>query len=119
LYPPGWILVREAVKEFALDGTVYPAQSIFLVCVLTVHRSPALYPEPEQFRPGRWAGEKTELARGAYLPFSIGPRSCVGERLGRMIARETLGAVVGRYHLVSSANTQGPWLPRITFAPRE
>jgi len=117
LYPPGWLLIREAVESFELDGMSYPAKTAFLVCVWTLHRNPRLFPGPNNFQPQRWS-DKRDLPRGAYLPFSLGARSCVGERLSRLITQHTLRPLTDRFRLLQADRPDPEWLPRITFAPR-
>jgi len=47
------------------------------------HRDPRWYPEPEVFRPERWANN-WQPPKGAYFPFGGGPRVCIGERFAWM-----------------------------------
>lgn len=117
LYPPVWLLARAAAEPFKLDGTTFPHGSIFLVCPWTLHRADRFFPEPERFVPNRWA-ETSNAPRGAYIPFSLGTRNCVGERLGRLIAEEALAHLLHRFRidpaeLSVSMNLQ----PRITLWP--
>jgi cytochrome P450 len=117
LYPPGWLLLRETVDELELDARSYPPGTVFLVCLWTLHRSPLHFRKPDQFLPQRWA-EKSQARRGASVPFSLGARSCLGERLTRMIVRQALTALTTRFRLLPpTEHTTGNWLPRITFAP--
>lgn len=46
-----------------------------------MHRRTELYgPDAEQFRPERWqTGELDNLEPGAYIPFFLGPRTCLGK----------------------------------------
>jgi cytochrome P450 len=46
------------------------------------HRDPEVFPAPEQFLPERWLGGSTKEMVGALTPFSLGPRSCLGQNLG-------------------------------------
>jgi cytochrome P450 len=68
-------------------------------------RSPNYYKCPEEFNPGRWLEtidkdheEKSErLEDLAWLPFGIGPRSCVGMRMAILEAKLFLHSVFSRY----------------------
>ena len=50
-----------------------------------VHRDPANYPDPDAFKPERWldANGKFQYKPYIFMPFSMGPRVCVGESLAR------------------------------------
>ncbi|QYX82487.1 cytochrome P450 [Streptomyces akebiae] len=79
LYPSAWILARHAAEDDVLAGHLIEAGSDLLVCPYLTHRDPALWPDPERFDPRRFTspgGRPTHP--GAYFPFGIGPRACLG-----------------------------------------
>lgn len=45
----------------------------------TMHRNPIAFPDPEEFLPERWLGDKAEdeNMKAAWNPFSVGSRKCV------------------------------------------
>ncbi|MBB5920877.1 cytochrome P450 [Actinoalloteichus hoggarensis] len=87
LYPPVWILPREAQRDDEVGGYHVPAGADVLICPYTLHRHPEFWDEPELFRPERFAPEqKAKRSRYSYLPFGAGPRFCVGSSLGMMEA---------------------------------
>jgi cytochrome P450 len=87
LYPPVWILTRQAQEEDEVGGYRVPAGADVLVCPYTLHRHPAFWPEPDRFLPDRFAPDvAADRPRYAYIPFGAGPRFCVGNHLGMMEA---------------------------------
>ena len=47
-----------------------------------LHRHPDFWSAPEEFQPARFAGiDAKERHRFAYIPFSVGPRHCIGENM--------------------------------------
>lgn len=79
LYPSAWILPRHAPEADTLAGHALPAGTDLLVCPYLTHRDPELWPEPEDFDPTRFTTPGRRPGHpGAYLPFGIGPRACLG-----------------------------------------
>ena len=65
-----------------------------------IHRDPRHYEDPDAFRPERWSGDLARrLPRFAYLPFSGGPRVCIGSRFAMMEAVLILATLVQRFSL--------------------
>jgi cytochrome P450 len=80
LYPSIPILGRAAKRETRIGETVVPRGSEILISPWAIHRSTRYYDDPLAFRPERWTPEFEErLPRYAYLPFSAGPRVCMGQ----------------------------------------
>ncbi|WP_432197326.1 cytochrome P450 [Streptomyces sp. bgisy027] len=79
LYPSAWLMPRHAAEDDTLDGYRVEAGTDLLVCPYLTHRDPELWPDPERFDPRRFltpGGRPTDT--GAYFPFGIGPRACLG-----------------------------------------
>jgi cytochrome P450 len=80
LYPPGWLYTRRALQADRLGDYVVPPGTDVFICSWLLHRHPAYWPQPEAFRPERFApAADAQRHRYAYLPFSAGPRHCIGE----------------------------------------
>jgi enediyne biosynthesis protein E7 len=103
LYPTGWLLPRHSPADQTLDGWAIPAGTDLLVCPYLTHRDPEVWPEPEVFDPGRFPA-RSPLPPGAYLPFGIGPRACLGTRFAMREMEVLLGALLGRF----TVETTGP-----------
>ncbi|MEV8406718.1 cytochrome P450 [Streptomyces niveus] len=79
LYPSAWMLPRHAAEDDTLAGYAVEAGTDILVCPYLTHRDPELWPEPEHFDPRRFTAPDGRPAHpGAYFPFGIGPRACLG-----------------------------------------
>lgn len=80
LYPPVWVLSRRCIHADRLLGHQAPAGADVLMSPYVVHRHPEHWSDPEEFRPERFAPDAmADKHRYAYIPFSAGPRHCVGE----------------------------------------
>ena len=100
LYPPVKVVVREAIDDDEIDGYYIPAKSLVLVSPYITHRHPAIWENPNVFDPERFTLEQTEQrSRYAYLPFSAGPRVCLGNNFSMLEAALVLMMVTQRYRL--------------------
>ena len=80
LYPPVWVLTRRCVHADRLAGYQAPAGTDVFMSPYVLQRDPQHWPAPDQFRPERFgAGAESAAHRFAFIPFSAGPRHCVGE----------------------------------------
>ncbi|WP_166388550.1 cytochrome P450 [Catellatospora methionotrophica] len=116
-WPPGWIFDRTPLVETQLGGhTVTPGQILFF-SPYVIHTDPAYWPEPEQFRPERFA-PGTEIAREAYLPFGDGPRICVGNRFAEAEIALVLATLVPRVTLEPVSDQPAQLSGQATIRPK-
>ncbi|MFD5434123.1 cytochrome P450 [Kitasatospora sp. NPDC127067] len=81
LYPSAWLLPRHALEDDVIAGHRIAAGTDVLVCPYLTHRDPALWPDPERFDPARFATDADRPGQlGAYFPFGLGARACLGTR---------------------------------------
>jgi len=76
------------------EKIVLPKDSIYFINLFPMFRNPLYYDEPDKFLPSRWANPKTEMA---HVPFSIGPRNCVGRALADAELHTVISTLLGRY----------------------
>jgi enediyne biosynthesis protein E7 len=103
LYPPGWLFTRRTLEADELGGyPIAPRTDVFISPYL-LHRHPAFWDNPEQFRPERFdAVDVEERHRFAYIPFSVGPRHCIGENIAMFEMLVHLSAMSRRFELTRS-----------------
>ncbi|CCH31786.1 cytochrome P450 [Actinosynnema sp. NPDC047251] len=82
LYPAAWIMPRHAEREDVLAGYRVEAGTTILTSPYLTHRDDTAWPDPERFRPDRFAATAPRPAPGAYYPFGLGPRTCLGVQFG-------------------------------------
>lgn len=80
IYPPVWLFTRKAIAEDEVNGINIAAGTDIFISPYFMHRHPVYWPEPETFDPSRF-GEIAMKAqhKTAYIPFSAGPRRCIGD----------------------------------------
>ncbi|OZI58942.1 cytochrome P450 [Bordetella genomosp. 1] len=82
LYPVAPMLMsRRATRAIQLGDWLFPARTLFMIPVHSLHHDPRWFPDPETFRPERFAHDAPGMPRGAYIPFGVGPRVCLGQHL--------------------------------------
>ncbi|NRF70225.1 cytochrome P450 [Aquincola sp. S2] len=86
LWPPAaGLFTREAIEDVRIGDWLLPAGALAVTTPYVMHRDPRWFPEPERFDPERFAPERAaQLPRGAYLPFGVGPRVCIGNNFALM-----------------------------------
>ncbi|MBD3788403.1 MAG: cytochrome P450 [Sphingomonadales bacterium] len=103
LFPPAAFLSRTAQGPDRLLGREIRRGDTVMLPIYALHRHHALWPEPDAFRPGRFADARHD--RFAFLPFGAGPRICIGAGfalqeaviiLATLLARHRFAAVPGR-----------------------
>ncbi len=98
LYPPVWTISRVARDDDVIGDYSIPAGSFVLMSPYTMHRHPDFWEAPNMFHPDRFAPER-DAARPsfAFLPFSGGPRQCIGKSFASVELPLVLVTLLQRY----------------------
>ena len=102
LFPPLAYIMRSAQEPFVMDGYHFAAQSSVMLSHYMTHRLPTIYAEPDRFRPERWFTLKPSPYE--YIPFSGGPRLCIGAQFAMLEMKLALATIVQRYRLTPPVN---------------
>jgi cytochrome P450 len=79
LYPPFWMIDREAVADDRVGDIAIPAGSTVIVYVYGAHHASRHWENPESFKPERFTKANQKLNTPfSHLPFGAGPRGCIG-----------------------------------------
>jgi cytochrome P450 len=119
LYPPGWLITRRTLEADELGGYPIAARTDVFISPYMLHRHPALWSEPEEFRPERFAGpDAEERHRFAYIPFAVGPRHCIGENIAMFEMLVHVHAMSRRFRLTRADNEPIELEAQINLRPR-
>ena len=100
LYPPGWLFTRRALGDDRLGGYHVPAGTDIFICPYLLHRHAMHWDRPELFDPERFAPDLADTRhRFAFLPFSAGPRYCIGASFAMAEMTTHLSMVARRLRL--------------------
>ena len=117
LYPPAWTLGRQNQVAIELGGYRLPAKCTILIPQWTLHRDGRFWERPQEFLPERWREPKHP--RFAYMPFSTGPRNCIGESFAWLEMMLCLAMLVREFSFEMPADAPEMKLtPAITLRPR-
>ncbi len=107
LYPPAYAILRQTVQPLDLDDYHLPRGMRVAISPYTLHRRPDAFPDPERFDPDRWTpAREAQLPRYAYLPFSTGPRNCVGSHFALMEGQMVLATIAQQVRFTVAPNQQ-------------
>ena len=100
LYPPAPSLTRRAKEADVICGQAIPAGTTVLITPYVIQRHKLLWDDPEAFRPERFLpGNREKIDRFAYIPFSQGPRICIGAAFAIQEAMIALAEIMKRYRV--------------------
>jgi cytochrome P450 family 4 len=77
------------------------------VATFKVHRQPYIYPNPDVFDPDNFLPEKTANRHYyAFIPFSAGPRSCVGRKYAMLKLKILLSTILRNFRVRSTVKEE-------------
>ncbi|KGN59940.1 cytochrome P450 734A1 [Cucumis sativus] len=117
LYSPAVMLTRTASKQLTLGSLDIPAGTELFLALAAVHHDKEFWGEDANcFNPLRFCEPRKHLA--SFLPFSLGPRICVGQNLALIETKVALAMIIQRFSFaVSPTYTHSPML-FITLQPQ-
>ncbi|CAK1601225.1 unnamed protein product [Parnassius mnemosyne] len=100
LYPSVPFMSRFTTEDVTLSGYTVPAGTYCNIHVYDIHRRNDYYPEPEKFIPERFLPETTKTRHPyAYIPFSAGPRNCIGQKFAMLEMKTVMSGLIRRFRL--------------------
>jgi cytochrome P450 len=118
IYPPVYSLTREAAVDDQICGHKVRRGENIVIPIDVLHHLPEYWDEPAAFRPERFApGRLTEAQRNAYLPFSLGPRRCLGATFATIEMLTVLSVAGQRVRLRHDPECPVTAMPAVTQRP--
>ena len=120
LFPPAWMIGRQAVNDMELLGYAVPKDTVLLLPPFFVQRDARWWPDPRRFDPDRWTPEQeAERPKYAYFPFGGGPRLCIGESFAWMEGELLLATIAQRWRPRLAEGYPKGLQPQVTLRPRD
>jgi cytochrome P450 len=104
LFPAGTWTGRLAMQDFRLDGHRFAEGTWVMMSPYITHRLPEVFPEPYKFKPERWLSIHPSAYE--FMPFSAGPRYCIGTSLAMMQLKIALTMLLKRFRFTLKPGTK-------------
>ncbi|WP_331744101.1 cytochrome P450 [Kitasatospora sp. NBC_01300] len=116
LHPPAWALFRRIDTPVEAAGVRLEPGDLVLASTYAIHRAPALWEAPEEFRPDRFLGRRPPVQQ--YFPFGAGPHQCLGRQFSLLEAQLATATILahGRFTLLGDRASTG-LRPAIALTP--
>ncbi|XP_058058185.1 cytochrome P450 4C1-like [Anopheles bellator] len=102
LMPVAPLIGRQNLTELVLDGHRIPKGTMLLFNFYSLHRRKDIWgPSADEFDPDRFARTAPPYHPYAHLPFSGGPRGCIGYRYAMMSLKALLASILRNYELTT------------------
>ncbi|XP_037818738.1 cytochrome P450 4d1 isoform X2 [Lucilia sericata] len=106
MFPSVPLLGRKVTEECEINGKIVPAGTNIGISPLHLGRQEELFPEANTFKPERFEMDYTtdKMSPYAYIPFSAGPRNCIGQKFAMLEVKTVLTNVLRHYELDYAGN---------------
>lgn len=100
LYPPAWAIARRALAPDEIGAHTIPRGATVVMSQYVMHRHPAYWDAPAEFRPERFHPSTIASRRHyTYFPFGGGPRMCLGDRFAWTEGVLLIATIAQRFRL--------------------
>ncbi|XP_050329316.1 cytochrome P450 4d1 [Bactrocera neohumeralis] len=113
LFPSVPLLGRKVTQECEINGKVLPAGTNIGISPLYLGRQESIFPDANIFKPERFdiSNDAKKVNPYAYIPFSAGPRNCIGQRFAMLEVKSIVTNVLRHFEIeFVSDGTEGPIL---------
>ncbi|KAM5232724.1 cytochrome P450 4F2 isoform 7-T8 [Hipposideros larvatus] len=102
LHPPATVISRCCTEDITLpDGRVIPKGVTCLISIFGTHHNPLVWPDPEIYDPFRFDPENIKKRSPlAFIPFSAGPRNCIGQTFAMTEIKAVLALTLLRFRVL-------------------
>ncbi|OVA02197.1 Cytochrome P450 [Macleaya cordata] len=97
LVPPTTLVAREALEEMKFKDINIPKGVNLWIPIPTMHRIPEIWgSDADEFNPERFAHGIFRACKlpQVYVPFGIGPRTCLGQKFAMYVSAEDLKKII-------------------------
>ncbi|ESO89206.1 hypothetical protein LOTGIDRAFT_154296 [Lottia gigantea] len=94
-------IMRQVTRDFTVDnGKTIPENTLTSILIYCIHHNPHIWEDSLEFRPERFSPENIDkIPTFSYIPFSAGPRNCIGQNFALHEIKVILVKVLHRFFL--------------------
>ncbi|KAE8738718.1 Cytochrome P450 CYP4 [Frankliniella occidentalis] len=105
LFPSVPFIGRKLFQDVDFGGYKVPAGCMINIPIYHIHRNPKQWPSPHAFDPDNFLPNRVaERHPYSYVPFSAGPRNCIGQKFALMEEKTVLSYIL-RYYKIQAVET--------------
>ncbi|ODM96682.1 Cytochrome P450 4C1 [Orchesella cincta] len=103
VYPSVPFIQRHLTSDLKIDeNTIIPGDVTVALFIYSIHKNPKYFPEPHVFKPERFITVDGETRNPfAYIPFSAGPRNCIGQKFAMMEEKIIIANMLRNFEIKS------------------
>ncbi|XP_055923350.1 cytochrome P450 4d1-like isoform X2 [Eupeodes corollae] len=101
LFPSVPLLGRRVTKECEINGKIVPAGANIGISPLHLGRMEEIFPNANEFIPERFdvVTNAEKMNPYAYIPFSAGPRNCIGQKFAMLEIKSVVANVLRNFEV--------------------
>jgi len=100
LYPSVSLIARVLSEDIKMQSYLVPSGAVVQIHIYDIHRNPEFWPNPDIFDPDRFLPERIKNRHPySYLPFSAGPRNCIGQRFAMLELKAIIASLIYNFYL--------------------
>ncbi|XP_075245186.1 cytochrome P450 4C1-like isoform X2 [Convolutriloba macropyga] len=108
MYPSVPSIGRTLTEDVEINGYKLLSGTDLTLHIYSIHHDPDIYNEPYKFNPDRWVNNEVPIEEYpfCYIPFSAGPRNCIGQKFAQMEEKLIIASIVRHFDLESDTKPE-------------
>ncbi|XP_060078409.1 cytochrome P450 4A25-like [Ylistrum balloti] len=116
MYSPVPFVARCLTRPLVYESTVIPPGFGVDINLVGIHHHPDVYPDHETFRPERFSDDSLEDRDPyAFVPFSAGPRNCIGQNFALNEIKVVLTRLLKRFKVELDEDHEIAFVPDLVM----
>uniref|UniRef100_A0A0N4Y7G0 Cytochrome P450 4V2 (inferred by orthology to a human protein) n=1 Tax=Nippostrongylus brasiliensis TaxID=27835 RepID=A0A0N4Y7G0_NIPBR len=98
--PPVPMMTRKVEQDIEIGNTTIPRGCSIMISAGVIHTNPTVYENPYRFDPERFSDDVVQQRHPyAFIPFSAGPRNCIGQKFAMFVEKTVLSWFFRRFSI--------------------
>ncbi|OWF42681.1 cytochrome P450 4F8-like [Mizuhopecten yessoensis] len=119
MYSPVPMIGRRLTKPVLVDNVLFPKDSVIEINISAMHHHPDVFPDHMEFRTDRFldanVGDNDPFS---FVPFSAGPRNCIGQNFAMNEQRVLIARVIRRFKIKLDPQHETKIFPEVVTRPQ-